>query len=110
MQVFRPRLTVLQIPLPEIPPLVIALIPTDGKDMAESIHEQHIVLLKMAARLELKVLVTAADGTRYTACAICACSEVGEDDMIPLRHQSLAMMWLSHFLFVCMCPYPGHGT
>jgi hypothetical protein len=52
----------LQIPLPEIPPLVIALIPTDGKDTAVSIHEQHMVLLKMAARLDLKVLVMAADG------------------------------------------------
>ncbi|KIM79427.1 hypothetical protein PILCRDRAFT_10263 [Piloderma croceum F 1598] len=56
------RAIVAKIPLPEIPPLVIALIPTNGKDTAESIHEQHMVLLKMAACLELKVLVMAADG------------------------------------------------
>jgi len=30
--------------------------------------------------------------------------------MILPRLQSLATMWLSHLLFVCMCPYPGHGT
>lgn len=42
--------------------MVLALIPTDGKDKAEGIHEQHMKLLKMAARLDLKVLVLAADG------------------------------------------------
>ena len=52
----------LQIPLPDIPPLVLALIPTDGKDDAEGIHEQHLKLLKMAARLDIKILVMSADG------------------------------------------------
>lgn len=51
-----------QIPLPEYPPIVIALIPANGKDTAEVIHEQHMLLLKMAERLDLKVLVLAADG------------------------------------------------
>lgn len=51
-----------QIPLPEIPPLVVALIPTDGTEKAVGIHEQHMVILKMAERLDLKVLVMAADG------------------------------------------------
>jgi hypothetical protein len=50
------------------------------------------------------------NGKRYTACAICACSEVGEDDMILPRLQSLATTWLSHLLFVCMFPNLGHGT
>jgi hypothetical protein len=42
--------------------LVIALIPTDETEKAVNIHEQHMVLLKMAARLDLKILVMAADG------------------------------------------------
>jgi hypothetical protein len=42
--------------------MVIALIPTNGKDNAQDIHEQHMKLLKMAERLELKILVLAADG------------------------------------------------
>lgn len=41
---------------------MLALIPTDGKDKAEGIHEQHMKLLKMAARLDIKVLIMAADG------------------------------------------------
>jgi hypothetical protein len=51
-----------QIPLPEIPPLVLALILTDRKDKAEGIHEQHMKLLKMAAHLDIKVLVMSTDG------------------------------------------------
>jgi hypothetical protein len=42
-------------------------------------------------------------GKRYAACAICACSEIGEDHLILPRLQSLATTWLSHLLFVCMC-------
>jgi hypothetical protein len=42
--------------------LVVALIPTDGKDTAVIIHEQHMILLKMAECLDLKVLVMGADG------------------------------------------------
>jgi hypothetical protein len=41
---------------------MLALIPTDGKDKADSIHEQHMKLLKMAACLDIKVLVMSADG------------------------------------------------
>jgi len=41
--------------------LVIALIPTDGTEKAVNIHKQDMVLLKMAARLNLKILVMAAD-------------------------------------------------
>jgi hypothetical protein len=42
--------------------LVLALIPTDGKDQAVGIHEQHMKLLKMAVPLDIKVLIMAADG------------------------------------------------
>jgi hypothetical protein len=42
--------------------MVIALIPTNGKDNAQDIHKQHLKLLKMAEHLELKILVLAVDG------------------------------------------------
>ncbi|KAJ7194166.1 hypothetical protein GGX14DRAFT_586979 [Mycena pura] len=56
------RAILVKIPLPQIPPLVIALLPTDGTDNAAKIVEQHLLLLKMAAQLELPVISFAADG------------------------------------------------
>jgi hypothetical protein len=51
-----------KIPKPGFPPIVIALIPTDGKDDADCIHGMHVRILQMAETLELKILVFAADG------------------------------------------------
>ncbi|KAJ6563697.1 hypothetical protein DFH09DRAFT_1278913 [Mycena vulgaris] len=51
-----------QIPLPHIPPQVVALLPTDGKDDATQIVEQQLKLLKMAEELSLSVVSFAADG------------------------------------------------
>ncbi|KAH7902899.1 hypothetical protein BJ138DRAFT_1200019 [Hygrophoropsis aurantiaca] len=48
--------------IPEMPPVVIALVPTDGKDTAVQIHEQKLVFLKMASELKLPILTFAADG------------------------------------------------
>lgn len=42
--------------------MVIALIPTSGKDDAEEIHTQHMNALRMAANLSLPVVSFAADG------------------------------------------------
>jgi hypothetical protein len=42
--------------------MVLALIPTDGKDNAGGIHEELMNLLCMAKRLNLPVIVFAADG------------------------------------------------
>jgi hypothetical protein len=52
----------LQIPLPHIPPQVVALLPTDGKDDAAKIVEEQLRLLQMAAELSLPVVSFAADG------------------------------------------------
>ena len=52
-----------QIPLPEIPPIVDALIPANRKDNAEDIHSLHLQLLRMAKRLDLKIITLSADGT-----------------------------------------------
>jgi hypothetical protein len=40
----------------------VALIPTNGKDDAQSIHEQHMKLQKMAAECNLSIISFAADG------------------------------------------------
>ncbi|KAJ7215413.1 hypothetical protein GGX14DRAFT_533972 [Mycena pura] len=56
------RAILIKIPLPQIPPLIVALLPTNGTDNAPKIVEQHLVLLKMAAQLGLPVISFAADG------------------------------------------------
>ncbi|KAJ7079838.1 hypothetical protein C8R44DRAFT_654000, partial [Mycena epipterygia] len=50
------------IPLPHIPPQVVALLPTDGKDDGPKIVQQQLKLLAMAAQLSLPVVCFAADG------------------------------------------------
>ncbi|KAJ7751325.1 hypothetical protein DFH07DRAFT_774922 [Mycena maculata] len=47
------RAILIKIPLPHIPPQVVALLPTDGKDDAAKIVEQHLKLLAMAEELSL---------------------------------------------------------
>lgn len=50
------------LPGPQYPPIVVALIPNNGKETAEQIHQHHMKLLKMAAQLGLKIVSCAADG------------------------------------------------
>ncbi|KAJ7082107.1 hypothetical protein C8R44DRAFT_992225 [Mycena epipterygia] len=52
----------IKIPLPHIPPQVVALLPTNGKDDGPKIVEQQLKLLAMAAQLSLPVVCFAADG------------------------------------------------
>jgi hypothetical protein len=49
---------------PQYPPVVVALIPTNGKETAEEIHQHHtgMRLLKMAAQLNIKPIACASDG------------------------------------------------
>ncbi|KAJ7191248.1 hypothetical protein GGX14DRAFT_407314 [Mycena pura] len=56
------RAILVKIPLPQIPPQVVALIPTDGKDDANKIAEEHLKLLQMAKYHDLSVISFAADG------------------------------------------------
>ena len=42
--------------------MVLALIPTNNKDNADGIHKIHMLLLKMADQLSLRILALAADG------------------------------------------------
>lgn len=51
-----------KIPLPEIPPLVIALRPTKGNDDAPAIHSLQVKVLEMAEQLGMKVVSMSADG------------------------------------------------
>jgi hypothetical protein len=50
------------LPGPKYPPVVVALIPNNGKETAEQIHEHHMKLLKMATQLHIKVISCASDG------------------------------------------------
>jgi hypothetical protein len=50
------------LPGPQYPPIVVALIPNDGKESAEDIYKHHITLLRMAAELEIKIITGASDG------------------------------------------------
>ncbi|KAJ6579492.1 hypothetical protein DFH09DRAFT_1445551 [Mycena vulgaris] len=56
------RAILIKVPLPHIPPQVVALLPTDGKDDAAKIVEQQLKLLAMAAELSLPVVCFSADG------------------------------------------------
>ncbi|KAJ7511549.1 hypothetical protein B0H11DRAFT_2268643 [Mycena galericulata] len=56
------RAILIKVPLPHIPPQVVALLPTNGKDDAAKIVEQHLKLIAMAAELSLSVVSFAADG------------------------------------------------
>ncbi|KAJ7865860.1 hypothetical protein B0H14DRAFT_3595893 [Mycena olivaceomarginata] len=55
------RAILVKIPLPQIPPQVVALLPTNGTDDAAKIVEQHLKLLEMAAELSLLAVSFAAD-------------------------------------------------
>jgi hypothetical protein len=77
------------LPGPQYPPVVVALIPTNGTDDAEGIHEQHMKLLKMAAQLDLKIISCAADG----ASAELAAQNLMDNeasDLEPLTYENLA--------------------
>jgi hypothetical protein len=66
-------------------------------------REQHRLHRTLDAMLHYALDCGGVKGKRYAACAICACSEIGEDHLILPRLQSLATTWLSHLLFVCKC-------
>src|ERR1700743_1433189 len=44
------------LPGPQYPPIVFVLIPNNGKEDAQQIHQHHMRLLKMASQLKLKVI------------------------------------------------------
>ncbi|KAJ7742173.1 hypothetical protein DFH07DRAFT_980597 [Mycena maculata] len=56
------RAILVKVPLPHVPPQVVALIPTDGKDDAAKIIEQNLKLLQMAEELGVPVVAFSADG------------------------------------------------
>ncbi|EIW80096.1 hypothetical protein CONPUDRAFT_155464 [Coniophora puteana RWD-64-598 SS2] len=57
-EVFSDRLPV----LPGMPIMVVALLPTNGKETGPEIHQQQLVFLKMAATTGLSVVSCASDG------------------------------------------------
>jgi hypothetical protein len=49
-------------PGPQYPPVVVALIPTNGTDDAEQIHELHMKFRKIAAELNMSIVACSGDG------------------------------------------------
>ncbi|KAJ3742511.1 hypothetical protein DFH05DRAFT_1401798, partial [Lentinula detonsa] len=56
------RAIMMKIPLPRCPAVVIALLPTGGKESAEEIHQMHMRLVAMSEQLNLPLVALAADG------------------------------------------------
>lgn len=56
------RAILARIPLRHCPPIVIAILPTDGKETVEDIHMHHLKLQKMAAQLSIPFVALTADG------------------------------------------------
>ncbi|TFY51504.1 hypothetical protein EVG20_g10971 [Dentipellis fragilis] len=73
-----------KIPLPGYPPVVVALIPTTGKDDAVGIHQQYKALLAMCTQLKLSMVVTAADGaaTEFSAQLMADAEDTGLDPLV----------------------------
>ncbi|EIW59893.1 uncharacterized protein TRAVEDRAFT_122203 [Trametes versicolor FP-101664 SS1] len=79
------RAILVKIPLPQIPPLVIALCPTKGNDDATGIHAQHMQFLAMAKQLKMAVISTAADGASSELCAQ-ALMDLEKSELAPLAY------------------------
>ncbi|KAJ3727641.1 hypothetical protein C8R42DRAFT_620753 [Lentinula raphanica] len=56
------RAVMMKIPIPQCPPVVVALLPTCGKESAEDIHQMHMRLVAMSEQLELPLIALVADG------------------------------------------------
>jgi hypothetical protein len=78
------------VPLPHVPPVVIALIPTSGTDDAEGIHTQHMNTLGMATNLSLPVVSFAADG---------AASEMAAQTVVDREATDLPHVGFDHPLY-----------
>lgn len=52
----------MKVPLPRCPPIIVALLPTAGKESAEDIHAMHMCLIEMTSQLKLSIVALVADG------------------------------------------------
>ena len=77
------------LPGPQYLLVVVALIPTNGTDDAEGIHELHMKLLKMAAQLNLRIISCAVDGAASELAAQNLMDNEASD-LEPLTYQNLA--------------------
>ncbi|KAJ7147344.1 hypothetical protein C8R46DRAFT_1359850 [Mycena filopes] len=107
------RAILIKIPLPHIPPQVVALLPTNGGDDAAKIFEQHLKLLEMAAQLSLPVVSFSADG---------AASELSAQRLMDSQETSFPPITYDYPAYgihlkapvlatgpVVSCQDPGHG-
>ncbi|EIW75341.1 hypothetical protein CONPUDRAFT_159467 [Coniophora puteana RWD-64-598 SS2] len=55
--------------VPGMPPVVVALLPSNGKEKVQEVHKLKMVFLSMAAAVHLPVVTSAADGAAVEAAA-----------------------------------------
>ncbi|KAF9034576.1 hypothetical protein BJ165DRAFT_1534007 [Panaeolus papilionaceus] len=73
------RAILAKIPAAHCPPIVIAILPTNGSETAADIHGHHLTLQKMASNFNLSVIGFSADGaaSELAAQALMDCEETG---------------------------------
>ncbi|KAJ3913480.1 hypothetical protein F5877DRAFT_83755 [Lentinula edodes] len=77
-----------QVPIPQSPPIVVALLPTAGKEDASDIHTLHICLITMAGQLNLLILAMAADGAA-TELTVQSLMDQEQTELPPLVYENL---------------------
>ncbi|KAJ3897552.1 hypothetical protein F5879DRAFT_995872 [Lentinula edodes] len=77
-----------EVPIPQSPPIVVALLPTAGKEDASDIHTLHICLITMAGQLNLLILAMAADGAA-TELTVQSLMDQEQTELPPLVYENL---------------------
>ncbi|KAJ3871298.1 hypothetical protein F5051DRAFT_446368 [Lentinula edodes] len=80
------RAVIIKVPIPQSPPIVVALLPTAGKEDASDIHTLHICLITMAGQLNL--LILAADGAA-TELTVQSLMDQEQTELPPLVYENL---------------------
>ncbi|KAH9919884.1 uncharacterized protein B0H18DRAFT_1122200 [Fomitopsis serialis] len=91
------RAILIKVPQPQIPPFIIALLPTTGKDDTKLIHGYHCRILEMAAQVSLPIITFAADG---------AASELNAQVMMDNKVSSLPPVMYQYPAFGIMLKAP----
>ncbi|RHZ84762.1 hypothetical protein Glove_76g17 [Diversispora epigaea] len=87
------RVYILQVPLPKFPPVIIALIPNNGRDSADIIANLHKkLLLEIASQLNISIISIGSD-------AICSASSRRSSARSKAAKNSVSVVLLSTKLF-----------
>ncbi|KAJ3860384.1 hypothetical protein EV359DRAFT_49199, partial [Lentinula novae-zelandiae] len=78
----------IKVPIPQSPPIVVALLPTAGKEDASDIHALHMRLITMAGQLNLPILAMAADDAAAEL-AVQSLMDQEQTELPPLVYENL---------------------